>query len=339
MGFRILALVGLALSCITVNAGTIQGSEEPVRLEPVPAKYPAEELRAGREGWVVFNFMVDAEGQVYDPTVVAMSGSMRFVRSARVALLKTKYEPARVDGVPVDASSYARYTFALDRKPGASAEFGKDFRRFTKAFETDDRSTMEEVLERLRTRYLNHYESAHLNYIGALYARRYGTVEEEMLFLGQALGYQNYAPDGREYLPADYALAASKRLFVLLVQTGRYVEALNLYALMMKVHGEAAVEGFHQAYEQMIRLRDNDTAYPVNLILSDEGLAAIGLHKQGFFIAQGGDAVEEIKLRCTRKYAVFPHAQENQYQVPASWGQCHLQIRGQPDTRVRLIQF
>ena len=68
-----------------------------VRVAPV---YPARALSRGLEGYVDLSFTVTPAGTVADP-VILFSTSSLFERAAQRAVLKFKYKPRVVDGVPV----------------------------------------------------------------------------------------------------------------------------------------------------------------------------------------------------------------------------------------------
>ncbi|MEM7501921.1 MAG: energy transducer TonB [Pseudomonadota bacterium] len=82
-----------------------------VRVAPV---YPARALSRGLEGYVDLEFFVTAAGTVRDP-VVSFSTSSLFERAAMRAVLKFKYKPRVVDGVPVEVPGVkTRITFKIE---------------------------------------------------------------------------------------------------------------------------------------------------------------------------------------------------------------------------------
>ena len=82
-----------------------------VRVAPV---YPARALSRGLEGYVDMSFTVTTTGTVRDP-VVMFSTSSLFERAAIRAVLKFKYKPRVVDGVPVDVPNVkTRLTFKIE---------------------------------------------------------------------------------------------------------------------------------------------------------------------------------------------------------------------------------
>jgi protein TonB len=82
-----------------------------VRVAPV---YPARALSRGLEGFVDLQFTVTTAGTVKDP-IVLQSTSKLFERAAIRAVLKFKYKPRVVDGVPVDVPGVkTRISFMLE---------------------------------------------------------------------------------------------------------------------------------------------------------------------------------------------------------------------------------
>lgn len=82
-----------------------------VRVAPV---YPARALSRGLEGYVDLSFTVTTAGTVRDP-IVLFSTSSLFERAATNAVLKFKYKPRVVDGVPVDVPGVkTRITFKIE---------------------------------------------------------------------------------------------------------------------------------------------------------------------------------------------------------------------------------
>jgi len=82
-----------------------------VRVAPV---YPARALSRGIEGYVDMSFTVTTAGTVKDP-IVMFSTSSLFDRAATRAVLKFKYKPRVVDGVPVDVAGVkTRISFQIE---------------------------------------------------------------------------------------------------------------------------------------------------------------------------------------------------------------------------------
>ena len=72
--------------------------------------YPLDEDLDGREGWVVVTLMVDPAGKPYNAMARESSGSPAFERAALAAVYSCTFEPAQLNGTPIDA----RFTFKLN---------------------------------------------------------------------------------------------------------------------------------------------------------------------------------------------------------------------------------
>lgn len=82
-----------------------------VRVAPI---YPARAQSRGLEGYVDMSFTVTAAGSVIEP-IVLFSTSGLFERAATRAVLKFKYKPRVVDGVPVSVAGVkTRITFKME---------------------------------------------------------------------------------------------------------------------------------------------------------------------------------------------------------------------------------
>lgn len=82
-----------------------------VRVAPI---YPARALQRGVEGYVDMSFTVTTTGTVKDP-IVMFSTSSLFERAASRAVVKFKYKPRVVDGVPVEVVGVkTRITFKIE---------------------------------------------------------------------------------------------------------------------------------------------------------------------------------------------------------------------------------
>lgn len=79
----------------------------------VQLKYPTIAKRAGIEGRVILQFVVDEQGQVVDPKVLKGIGGGCDEEAVR-ALRQARFEPGRQDGQPVNVMMSIPVTFKLD---------------------------------------------------------------------------------------------------------------------------------------------------------------------------------------------------------------------------------
>lgn len=84
-----------------------------VRMEPA---YPRRAAERGIEGWVTVEFTVTEDGTVTDPFVLEAEPENIFNRAAIKAVLRFKYKPKVVNGVPQSVEGVrTRFTFQMDK--------------------------------------------------------------------------------------------------------------------------------------------------------------------------------------------------------------------------------
>jgi len=104
--------VVVALVLVVAAVARAQELEPPKLIERVEARYPEEAERAGLQGAVTLELIVDAEGHVASATVVAGAGH-GFDEAALEAVRQFRFAPGRSEGKPVPVKVTYRYAFTL----------------------------------------------------------------------------------------------------------------------------------------------------------------------------------------------------------------------------------
>jgi len=86
-----------------------------IPLYRVPPRYPSRAARKRVEGWVKIEFIITELGTVQDPEVVESFPSSVFNRAALRAILKWKFKPKLVSGVPVKQRAIQRLEFKMSK--------------------------------------------------------------------------------------------------------------------------------------------------------------------------------------------------------------------------------
>ncbi len=91
---------------------TAEGDVVPlVRIQP---QYPRDAAMNQIEGWVTISFTIDETGSVRSPRVIDSRPPRVFDREAIRAILRWKFKPRVVDGVPVEQQATQTIEFSLD---------------------------------------------------------------------------------------------------------------------------------------------------------------------------------------------------------------------------------
>ena len=96
------ALIHADKGFITVDGKNIEMNVE--RQYQAPASYPRKALRLAKEGYVIVDFDVSADGDVIDPFVLEGEPAGLFDRAAMKSIRKWIYQPPVYEGVPVQVN-------------------------------------------------------------------------------------------------------------------------------------------------------------------------------------------------------------------------------------------
>lgn len=101
------------------NVDNVVMTAESVDIKPVagtrvPAQYPEKARKKGITGYVSFNILISAEGNVEDIRVLESSPSGVFEESATEALRNWKFEPAVYQGKKVKVWAKQKISFKLE---------------------------------------------------------------------------------------------------------------------------------------------------------------------------------------------------------------------------------
>ncbi|QBQ39226.1 energy transducer TonB [Pseudoduganella plicata] len=124
-----LRLLGIALLCGSFAGRTAfaQEAEHPTHQADRSARvnlpgcarpqYPRSALLLEAEGTVTLSYLIGADGTVKESRVFRSSGNAELDEAARIALAKCRFDPAVVDGQPVEAWTKMQYLWKLDARP------------------------------------------------------------------------------------------------------------------------------------------------------------------------------------------------------------------------------
>jgi protein TonB len=97
------------------SMGSAVSDAETVPLVRIQPMYPRAAAQKRLEGWVLLEFTISTTGSVKDARVLDSKPPNIFDRAALQAILKWKYKPKIVDGVPVETRGVqVKLTFKLE---------------------------------------------------------------------------------------------------------------------------------------------------------------------------------------------------------------------------------
>jgi TonB family protein len=342
-GFLLLALLPHAVLSQddgTAEAPAVSTYTMPQVLERPRVRYPTNLANTGQEGVVQLNLMVDTEGRVFEPTVIHATGAEGFQRAALQALEDMTFKPAMLDGAPTVSSFPLIIQFTLETPAlGAGAAFVRTYREYQRVLQESGQDEARSALDALvEAGARNHYENAFLNLGQYLYHQKYGSALEQMEWLGAALTFAD-SEDDVTYLPEEMKLPLFRQMFSLQVRNSRVKEAIKTFELLDAMEDSEGTTVLRPVYDTLLALENDDTSYSVEGVIDDAGSWSILLHKHHVYVDQIQGKLAEFKLRCSSHYVGFAVEPLFSYEVPEAWGDCSLQVIGDPGTTFLLVQL
>ena len=307
----------------------------PAAKETVRPIYPELALRSLREGWVHAHFMVGADGRAYEIAITDSMGDPAFARATVRSIEKSVYEPAKLNGSPIDAGYARKYYFEIQGGVNAArGSFLRTYRRIGDAIAAGNRQLAGTLVEELSAR--NHYEEALLHLARFHYLREWGEAAQQLQALDRAIAHEKTA----KYLPEQVFISALVAHFGLLAHTRDFARALETYETLQDFELDDHVLTALQADAKQIRaLKSDNRAYSVGGEIDTSANWYYDLFKDDFAVLDVDGDVAEVKLRCDRKYVFWRFDPEVVYHVNDDYGDCHLTLVGDPGTTFQLRQM
>ena len=310
-------------------------------LKRVDPRYPSQAIRKGREGWVRLSYVIDEEGRVKDPVVEDFFGSPSFKRSALSAVKKWQYNPAIKDGEPTQQCHQAvQMDFAISGKSGATRKFIKAYKDADERFNAGDVDAADEALKKLLAwDTLNRYENTWLLNLESHIASKQGDVEREAQSLTRLLASNGSKRFNNMVFDEDYVAYALQRKIILDAQRGYYAEALKSYTTLQDMEAQETRIGeiapLISQIEESIASEQNLTV-PVTIGSDGNWFHTLVRSKFAFGNIQG--ELDTVEVRCDTHREKFTVAEAHVWQIPSSWGQCQVMVKGDSETKFDLIE-
>ena len=341
---KLIYVMGLAL-CVAASAVDAAEEAQPPVAVPVevykspkainlpPPTYPIGQRSNGEEGWVILNMMVDPEGKPYEATVVESTGNPVLDKAALAGVKDWRFEPAVMDGKPIDAAFNYKVTFLLNGETGARDPFVRAYKQLLKAIDEGNREQAESRLALLKPH--NLYEDAYAGLAHYRYYFKWGNPEQQLSAIRRALAGEQSA----RYLPKDVFTAAQLAALALEIQTQDYARAVWTWAAVRdKLDAERRAQ-LQKSIDQIEALRTSDEAFAVPGEIATGTSWYHALLKNRFQLEVASGAIAEVKLRCSRQYVSFRFDPKLQYTISGRDRGCWMEVVGDPGTKFRLIQL
>lgn len=287
------------------------------------------------EGWGLYSFLVNREGQVEDLVLLDSSGAGRAVEVTQERIRGIEFQPATMGGEPVVSSWRQQMVLAMEGTVG-NPDFLRDYNAFNDAMGEQDFDRAERILDRLGERRIRGIHEFALLSLGRFQLGTYQgmSLSEQIQHLYRALS------DSREdVIPANVRLGVQQSLIQTLLQANRFEEAKEVYAFTKSNLESGAGERFDAAFERVEAIKSGDQVYEVSGQLSETGAWLLPLYKRGFGITEGLAQLERAQLRCSIGSYHVALKLDTDYRAPETARDCSLLMQGEPRAEIKLVQF
>lgn len=295
--------------------------------------YPIDERKNRNDGWVQLSFMVDPVGKPYEMVVTQSSGDYKGFNQAALSFVRDcKFEPALLNGQPIDSATGIKIIFTLDHSRGANPEFVKTYRALDKAIADANKPVADDSMAKLRAN--NPYEDAFLGLAQYRYAHSWGDEMQQVAGLRRAIAEERVA----QYLPTDTFAIALENLLQLDLKMHDFADAVDTWEKLQNAGvDKKTLATLKPILDKVANIGTDDRAYGVTGTIVD-GSWHFHLFKNRFQVAVSEGHISQIKLRCEKKFVTFPFDPELVYRVPKSFGKCAMELVGDPETKFELLQ-
>lgn len=324
-------------------------------------RYPQDPKSENREtslddGLVELVFMVDETGKTFAPLVLRASME-KFVAPALAAIDGFRYEPAQRNGNPVmskaqhtlkfkvtaadlRSSRGTQSTFTGLRDNGVPDGYQSYYDKFTKELSRPKPSP--EKAQRLLNQMVNlkhqsFYSLAYHSLARFRFAEKFLSANDQITALNDLIWFDPYVEEKHQILTNETNAGIWSNLLKLQIESGRYAEALDSYAKLNTFDAKAATP-FREYTDKIRLLQSSEHATQRAISLPEAGSQNVPLLKTSFMFADVKGTPTALKLRCAAKYAELEFVSDAKYQVPQNWGNCDLEISGNPGTTALLLE-
>jgi TonB family protein len=322
-----------AAAAETQPAVAVDLYQGPKGIDVPPPTYPIGERQSRAEGWVTVNFMIDQQGKPYEVSVADSTGNRVLENAALETVAKWRFEPATLNGKPVDAGDHVKMEFVLTNiKRGTSYHFANLYKQAVKAIEAGDRKTADGKLALLKPYNLS--EDAWFGVAQYLYCSKWCTGEQQLTALRRAVADE----DTPRFLPQPVFVQMLEAKVALELGLQDYVQALRTWdTLSANGLSDATRAKWQGAIDEIPELRSNDQSYAVMGDFGDRSSWFYELLKRKFQVEVVSGSISEIKLRCAQQYVFFRFDPTLHYTISGDQ-RCSMELVGQPGTQFRLTQ-
>lgn len=305
--------------------------------------YPSVELRMARTARVWVSYIIKKDGTVSEPMIEQINND-GFNKAIIKWTKHWRFEPATVNGEPVDSWARGRRAFNIGYDQRSGRVSTSLFNKLNKKFgdEIAKSQPNQEKLERLLKKLtkVKHGSSLAYEFIAN---RRHQFAKKFLDKDAQIYAIREILLSNDRGLVWGNGAIIDEELIDLLLEAGYQGEALDAYYSAqnkLKPIPRSRLWGkYRTRITKIIDNVDNDEVFARSISIGPNGYLFLPLLKKKFKLNSVQGTLNTIKLRCEKQFAEFKLTEDSEYQTHEKWGACQLQVLGSSGSTAQLIQF
>ena len=299
---------------------------------------PSVVRRAGKEGYVKINFVINQSGRASDIWVLDYTDDF-FVKEMQLFAEKWEFEPAKLNGVVQESTREHALVYEVDTGwfyATASQHFDTAFRQFMRAVKEKNKQKALTSIEKMQKHKKNLLEETYYRQAQYYFAAEWGDNEIQYYWLSKALFSSN---SGGRHLKPDTVKAFLLQKLALELGLKKYAPALETITELQEVNLEKKqLNRLNAILREIKRIENSQETLSSKVEIDATGSVYFRPLKRNITIAYGNGNVSLVEAHCLKGHGKFDARSSSTFRLSEAYGKCLLRISGEPGTRFDLMQ-
>ena len=353
-------LLSLALclpsTLLPVTAWAVTSFEPPKVVKGESLEFPMIERYRGRESFIVYSYEVSTDGRVRDARIEYSNNIPRFEKAIIDWVSERKFEPALLDGKPVAFRETKQMSFIIiNKERGVQRRFSGAYKTAATAINEGQYDKAETAIRRMQAMEKRSlYEEVHLQYIWSQlhHARGDKALAYKRLNILRYFLRINTVPNA-ENVSESRVLPIEKTSFF----ASPIIQAYNFEVdSLMLADAERTLELIEQTFPDASSTKQARTHFDsIKVLVANKAFQTEGeilpdpyygnqprwvgaLSRRSFALKTLSGQVSRVLLRCKQGEFALDYESNYAWEVPANWQDCALEITGDSNTKLAVIQ-
>ncbi|MEM1153548.1 MAG: energy transducer TonB [Pseudomonadota bacterium] len=311
-------------------------------------QYPSNAERKGLEAWIYFSYTIGTDGRVSSVEILDSNG-IALLNRALIEHIKSRvYEPALLNGEPVEEiKKAARTTFVVTGKPReADRIFYSRYKKARAALREGELDEGKALLDKLAaTENRNLYEELYLQTLMTAYYEVTNQDDQAYVHALRVLEFHTDEDDEYKIADDDYFIPFLVSIYQYEVNNMRLGDALLSAEWLQEIdpaHDSVKAVSAH-ASTLTAHVIGKQHAMELSLVTpvygGTRGTTFIHLLKNEIEIEQLAGTLDSLILHCDHGTKRLDYGSESAWIIPQSWTPCWLWVAGEVGTRLRLTEL